>query len=435
MNFDINSTFVIKRLAILFLGATAFLSCSNNNEDHSAHIDQLFIQLDTASLQNMQPLHAKLDSAVAHHKLRDIDKGKYYRLKGWYNFHIKNFEKAIAYDDSAIALSRKKMNQYEFSDLYMSSLAHKGDIYAELRRYDEALTAYAQAKLVYTNLINDSCAISIYDSRIANILYFLRRYVKAAHYYRQAYEIRERCSSAGVYPFVEIQMNMDNTGLAYFGAGMLDSAEYFYKKAEAYIDSNKHKYPQKDQYIALAKAVIVGNIGNLREKQGRYEEALPMLQSSIQGTRNDEPYYAITPQIALAKLYIKTFQPQAAENAVKDLERSAKYVGEGNNRVLYLEVLKDYYAQRGNQHLAGAYDEAYQSAKDSLDKFTMQAMDHDFAQDFENREQKGINDYLLKENELKRFQLMALILLVVTGTGLVLFILYHLRKSAGTSGY
>ncbi|MFT3700855.1 MAG: tetratricopeptide repeat protein [Agriterribacter sp.] len=414
----------------ILTGLAFFFGCHTASDDHPRYFDSLFKAADTSSPSGLQKIHTALDEAITNYPTGDGDKAKYYQLKAAYHFNNRDFEKSIAADDSVIAIAAKRKEEERFGFFYISALAHKGDNYAAMRRFDEALNAYTRAKLNSKNYYADSCAIAIYNSRIANILYAVGRFQEAAEYFKQSFEMYQPCSADRFDHVAQMQVNIDNTGLAYFEAGKLDSAEYYYKKADTFILNNWKRFPEKISYLQLARGVIEGNIGQVREKQGKYNEAIPLLKQSISTTQQDDPYYAIAPRIALARIFIKNGQHNDAEAVMKTLFNASQYIGQGLNRLNWLELLKAYSITNHDAIMAEKYGAEFKAAKDSIDGFAQQTQRRDFGQEFENRLQKATNELLVKENQIKTFQLTLVILLCLMATGIAFFIWYNLRRTA-----
>jgi len=414
----------------------AFVSSCNNisHKKDEAYFDQVINKVD----ENAR-LHGKytsedmalLDSAFANAKGASINQiaNKYIRKC----FYGNNHDLKFSYIDSAVNLLQDvKINDRETVLLYGGALSIKGNLYFDIKNYDEAIRNFTRSKIVYSR-IKDSCLLYGYYDNMANILYAQQKYLQAARFFQMKYLTSLSCQKDSSIQFQTVQENIDNVGICYFRANLIDSAIYYYKAALNYIDANKKWYattPDRIAGIVLMKGVVYGNQADVLFKQKKYNEAEKLFLLSIESTKMPDIVFTRSTRLSLANMYIETNQLDKAETVIKDLAVNLDSTQISSMLVTFYKTCSEYYIRKKQPYAAHLSLLKAYKIKDSLNKRDRQFNAIDVKREFENTEQKNINEKLKKENELKNTYLTVSITGVVMGVIIILLVLTSLKRKS-----
>lgn len=332
--------------------------------------------------------------------------------------------------DSALNLLENRFSAVEKSALLFSRAANiKGSIYFRARHYDEAIRNFTLLKIALIH-IKDSCERIPYYDNMARILYAQRKTLEAVPYFKKVIELTEKCRP--LHSFTIIQEHLDNIALCYIGRKP-DSAYYYFDAALDFIDNNKDKYdliPEVYERIPLMKAVIYANKAELYFIQNKYHQAAELLNKSLEITRGVDQPFTVGSLSTLFTILVNTNQLEKAGKVLHELETEIDTSNLNTFLAKFYRTRSTYYEKKGMQYashkdLATAYE-----VRDAISRRERQFSSIDVAREFENKEQKNINDALKKENELQ--QSYALILGISTALALIIAgLIWHLlrRKS------
>lgn len=337
----------------------------------------------------------------------------------------------LRHADSAISLLENKFTASEKSaKLLMRAANIRGGVNFSMKRYDEALRDYTQLK-ISMNQVSDSCEHTAYYENMARLLYAQGKLSDAVHYFKMVINLTEKCRPLHAYTIIQEQLG--NVALCYDLVGMFDSAHYYYNTALDFIERNKNGYePTEDRNarIPLMKAVIEGNIGELLMTEGKYQEAEQYLLKSIEVTRDKDNSFATGNLLSLLKIYLRNNNLQKAGAVVKELEEKVEAAPlTGYHAELY-KIRAEYF------RLLGDYPTAYNNLmnsvafRDSVSKRDWQFATMDVVREFENREQKSINEVLRKDNELQRSYLLIFIISTVLALVIAGMVWYSLKRKS-----
>lgn len=270
------------------------ISCNNyTKDDHPEYFSRLFYRFDTTANEKRAKEIILLDAAFhKFHKPGIGDKIELYKRKYEYNIDVvKDYNKAFLYADSMQILAENRIKDQRFAIIYAGAIFKKGDVYSFLKNYDESIRYYSQGKLFVTNNLKDKCELAGYNGRIANLIFRQGRYILAAGYYREGYEEEQSCQKDPFLKYVYGQGNLNNVGICYYRAGMLDSADFYFRAAMDFINIKQHDFPEKTAFTKVAKAVINANFARLEDKKGSFNKAEILYKSSINDSRNDDADY------------------------------------------------------------------------------------------------------------------------------------------------
>jgi len=432
--FDITRYFC----GISFFGLTLIFTSSCNSFSHTkgrAYFDQVIKKIDknAGAYGKLTAADiAYLDSAFTNTKGAGADQiANRYIHKSYFT---RNQDLKFAYADSAITLLQDiSINDDKTALLYAEILNVKGSLYFGIKNYDEAIRNFTLAKIAISK-IKDTCKLYGYYANMANILYAQKKYLLAARFFQVKYLIASKCERDSSLQFLTVQENIDNTGICYFKANLTDSAAYYYNAALKYINESERWYsttPERAANITLAKGVVYGNLADILFKQKKYSEAERLFLLSIESTKVADTVFTRSTRLSLAAMYIETNELIKAGNVIKDMAASLDSTQVNSALATFYKTCSDYYLKTNQLYAAHASLLNAYRIKDSLEKRDRQFNAIDVKREFENREQKAINQKLEKDNELKSTYLFVSIIVVAMGAIIILLVLMNLKRKAG----
>lgn len=410
-----------------------FFSCRGTTKDyHPQYFNPILYRYDSIPNERKKQGIAFLDSALsAFPHPGDGDKIEIYNRKTFYNIEVtKNYEQAFLYADSMLLLSQPRISEENFAIKYANALFKKGDIYFWLNNYDKAIEYYTLGKQIVMTRINNKCILSGYNGRIANLVFKQGHYLSAAHYYVDGYNEESECQSDKFLRFVYCQGNLNNVGTSYLNAGMYDSATYYCNEAMNYIDKNQSYFPDKGIFVKTAKAVIYGTLARIADKTNHFEEAEKLYQKSIEDVMKEDVDYGRATQLELSAMYIKIDSLKKAELILTHIDPVFSHSLIGSGLLKWSRLMADLYSKENKLNLSSQYLQKYVAIKDSLEQNDKKFSAIDVGKEFENREQKAMNQLLKKENELKSVYLFIALIASVMAIAIILLVWQNLRKSA-----
>ncbi|MFT3704298.1 MAG: tetratricopeptide repeat-containing sensor histidine kinase [Agriterribacter sp.] len=420
-------------IGLLFTVLCGVFSCNSYTKDnHPEYFNPLLHAFDTTSGENRIKALSNLNNALQHFRNPGaIDRIEVYKRNFEYAIDTeKDYQKAFYYADSMQLLSETRIKEQKMAVAFAGALFRKGDAYSNMKNYDEGIRYYIQAKLFITQNIKDKCELSGFNGRIANLVFRQGKYLLAAEYYREGYTEEQSCQKDAFLKYVYSQGNLNNVGLCYYRAGLLDSASTYFTAAFNYIEKNEAAFPDHAEFTKTAKAVINASFARIADKKGNYEQAESLYISSIEGTLNDDIDFARTAQTDLADMYIRSGKLDKAETLLREINPVFNHLLVSNSRLKWNRLLSDLYARKNEPLLSYKYLRSYISMRDSLDDVEKKLNALDVVKEFENKEQRALNQHLQKENEVKSFQLTIAILIAAIAALVIASVWYNLKRSA-----
>lgn len=253
----------------MFILTVLGFSCGKTiRDDNPQYFGHYFNRLDTISDQSERLLI--LDSVnVAIHAFPagDGDKIRFFKYSADAQHKSKNFERTFLYIDSIQFITGKRINEDRFIDMQSQAFLLKSDCYKALKNYDAAAKYLLLSKTTLGNKPEVPCKYAAYNERTADLFYRQGQYAAAISYYKKAIQNEQECTKDPATMFANVQRFYDDIGLSYAGAGKQDSAAYFFQTTLDYISTNEHRFPEKADYIALARAVVYANVAKIKRKQ------------------------------------------------------------------------------------------------------------------------------------------------------------------------
>lgn len=340
-------------------------------------------------------------------------------------------EKRIAYADSAISLLEHNFTGSEKTALLLArATTLKGTIYLNQKYYDEALRDFMLCKIALSQ-VKDSCYHVTYHENMARILFAQNKFTGAASHFKTVVAITAKCKPFQA--FAIIQENISNVGVCYDKANMPDSAEYYYEAALKFISENQNKYPgapEVHKRIPLMQAVINSNLGDLSLRQKEYKKAESLLTASIEITKSLEKRLTIGSRLSLLNLYLQTADSGKAKAIITKLDTTVDTAGISNITAKFYRM-RSQYKQLTGEPSPAFNDLMYSySIRDSLEKRDRQFNATDVAREFENKEQRSINEALQKNNRLQQSYLWIFLISTLLASVIALLVWYNLKRKS-----
>lgn len=407
-------------------------SCNNNSKDEEPEFfKSIEKRIDTTDEAHKDTAIAFMDAAfkTAPH-LTTADKIERFNVKTQNYFQYKkDYRKAFLYTDSTILLTENRLDNETFALYRVNALYTKGQIYYALKNYDECLHYYVLSKQTGIEWLKDDCSYMA-SSGIADLLFQQGKYLLAAQHYLENFRIEEKCRKDPFLKFVYMQGNLNSTGLSYYSAGLLDSAHVYFDSALHFIAREEIKFPEKKLYIKLAKSVVYYGQAGTMFKAKQFTDAEALYLKSIEGTKDDYVVFTENTQFNLVTLYLEINELQKADQLLQKLKNSPSVINdEAAIRNLY-KLQASYYSKKKEKDIAYDYLQKYFIVRDSIDETAKKFTSMDVSREFENREQKAINQSLKNENEAKSFQLTSALLLSALAIAVILLVWNNLKRSA-----
>lgn len=386
-------------------------ACSGPAADdnrHTALVDSLLHQT-ALLLEKGEPADAAfrfLDSVYTRFDAGAEDLFRKYNFKRDYDLHqLKRTQEAMLYADSMLALAQQHTEDKPARERLATAYFSKGDVFFEQKNYSEAYEHYFQGKIIAGQLM-DRCVISQYSYRLGMVSYKQTRYAEAAVHFLQGFEESASCDSS-VSIFAYRQELLSNAALSYANLNEPDSAIAYYDRVIRFIDSYGKSYVT-DQFVAMAKGVVYGNLADVYEKKGDTAKAEQLLLQAVaintqKGFDTRDGQYS---RLKLAYIYIRTGRMQEARTLL-DLTRAELSVSKDvEGIVLWNKVSWRYYDQLGDTKRAYHYLQHYIDLRDAKMKRNRKLVNTDVNTELENIEHSYESDLLKKENELKNAYLL-----------------------------
>ncbi len=348
---------------------------------------------------------------------------------------------AISYAHEALELAEKNKIQIERA----RALSILGDGNVELDDYRQAANLYLNALDIYQTQDNKEAVIAPIKSKIGKQYFFLGKYNEAISYFKEALllyqELDDDEGKANVFHKMgQVYAAMDEQDLAlenykkslilnkkignktdmaalYQNIGIVYYSWQSYDETIEYYQKSLDIYKEIDHPIGMASTS--SNIGLVNEVRGNYKEALKYYTDALEGFR-EENYqrgiiYAMY-NVASALRHLERLD-ESVKLYKESADLAAKY-GFSRHIVDVYHSLSEVYAGIDDYRQALDYHKQYVSLKDSLSKDASQK---------EIAEIEAKYDLKLKEHELatKDKQLdhqQALNIVLVGGTGVLLIL-------------
>ncbi len=423
---------------VLYLLVAACKQAPSRSQTHPLLADSIMWVADSIvnSMQVNNAIHY-IDSAYG--KFPDpgpMDLWRNYEFK--LNFYIyRQFDtlKARLYADSMLMMveGKEELNKVE----YANTLFAFGKLLVAERKYEEAFYYYYSGQ-AYASKNLDTCALALFSSQLGMVRYNQGKYLTAIPYLKDALDELSHCpENASFYNrFILPQSLLNTIALCYQKAEQPDSSVFYYRAALRFIDENADLYKNDTAFGSIARGVVMGNLGGLYARQGKYNEAVRYLSESI--SINNRTGYAIsdaqTAVYKLADLYIRFREFPAAGQLLDQLENYLMNF-EGKNpdsddiRLKWYRLKWMYYDSTNMVPQAYDYARKYYSLKDSIAIINEGLSNVDMDESFRNAAEKLKLELLRKDGQLKTISLLALIIGLLMVISILFIVWRHLSRT------
>ncbi|WP_153800603.1 ATP-binding protein [Foetidibacter luteolus] len=407
-------------------------ACGNKSQINHPEILAPFLRMaDTASNQSKDHILVLLDSAYETiNSPGPADRFSLDSFKRDYYGYVKTEHwKAMQYADTMIEMNKDNLDDEAFAERYARALVYKGLSYYSLRRFDDAYKYYTMSKEVLVKYIKNKCTLAQYSGTQANLLFAQGKYVQAATEFVEHYRFQLNCGQENYQWLMSLQGALDNAGICYFKAGLLDSAYSCYKAALETIEKNEHRFPPNPASTANAKGVIYGNQAEILAFYRKFKEAEELYIKSIAGTRLSDVGYTQFTQMRLAQMYITARQLPRANNILQATGASLDTLPDEQNRLRWFMAQADYYKAKNDAAQASEYLRKFIALKDTSILKTQKFAELDVRRSFESMEQKVLNETLQRDNQQKSVYLLIAVVVICMALAIVALVWYNLRRT------
>jgi signal transduction histidine kinase/Tfp pilus assembly protein PilF len=321
-------------------------------------------------------------------------------------------------------------SEYAQSMFMMASLLH------DEKKYNEAFKVYYDG-WSFARKHQDHCSMTDFNNALGNIRYQQEQYEEAIPYLKQALADIGSCDRPDFqYRFILPQSILNSIALCYEKSARPDSALAYYHRALTRIDQRGKDFPQKENYVNTAAAVVEGNLGGVYMQMRDFRGAERHLRRNIR--INDRPGYAIedaqTAKVKLARLYIDHGAPASADSLLDQLQSDLQN-GRGKG-IMHTEIWNTWYELKwlyfdktGNLDSAYHYLNRHKVFSDSLDRVKSDLKNADMDQVFKEHRQQFQLTVLQKNSEIKSLYLLAAVIILILMTSIALVTRHYLNKS------
>ena len=221
------------------------------------------------------------------------------------------------YADSALLFFQDGSRVKKYPSEYFHAVLVKGDACLRVKKYLLALNYFYECQKMISA---GNCDHGDLASRMGIIYFSQKKFLLAARCWAESYSQLEICHSKfnRARLFVMEQGALNNTGVAYERAGLLDSANYYYLKDLQLINEIDSSDILNKSYSSAPRAVVYDNLGGVNLKWGNLDKAEDYLLKCLAVPSRNTDGLRIPPLIKLAELYLKKGEDAKAEDAFKE---------------------------------------------------------------------------------------------------------------------
>jgi PAS domain S-box-containing protein len=425
-------------LFLLFAFASFFVSCNDQGgvEDKNSKINTALQRVDQIAHQDGAEIALKyIDSICAGKKLVPEDEYKVlYARFDLYRNKLNDLRNATIYVDSLLLLTITYPDQFDSTHIFTAYMQKANTEYAS-ENYAEAFKYYDMARdVVFAT--KSPCQEYVYTYRLAMSYYKEEKYTKAADLFKEAYSKSIACGSKEESHIFRQQEFLSNIGLSYYNAGMIDSSVFFYRKALAFIEENRVKYPANTYNWDEALSVVEGNIGSAYAKIGSYDSAEFYFKESIALNERIKRNYKdrLFNILKLADLYVTVGKKDEAMKMLARFDEvyQAKKTGQ-SEEVIELTLRKvgvymRYYQQAGDVNESLHFMHLYDSLREIKWRSTKKVLVNNIEMGLDNADHEKHILFLNKDMQIRKQQNVILALAIILTVTVIVLIYRSLRQ-------
>ena len=321
------------------------------------------------------------------------------------------YTEALLYGDST--LNALESFKTQLPKEYFLALVYKGNALIQLGNYAEGLDCYHEARQFSTQYLDDCINIE-FEEQVGNLFYAQQRYKEAIFFFNEALKQRELCLDDKNLQFYFFQKLNNNIGLSFQKIQEPDSALLYYNKALEVIEDEQYVPYVKPTYIAGARAVVQGNLGEVFIDKGDLVTAENLFRSSIATNKGLINNYldALLTEIKLAALLIRKGAFGEAKKIIEAIEKESMIVDNESYMLRLLKVKWEYHDAKNEIENAYKAHLAYISKKDDVNKQMNRFRNIDISQSLAFKEKTDNERRLQETNIRKNFFLVGIAVLV-----------------------
>ncbi|GAA3971512.1 sensor histidine kinase [Mucilaginibacter dorajii] len=406
-----------------------FSSCErNNNQNINIKLKKTFQIVDSLVIAG-KPDTAKKMLTTLRAKLKNDDPliVDYYRMKAEGYHH--NLLLMNRYADSAIAFFDNNSEAEKYPETYMQALLIKGDAEVLSQRYNLALRYYDKGKLLITG---GSCDDGILNTKIAGIYYSQKNYLLAAQYWKMDYQRLGTCTTLTRQKLFYLQQSaLNNTGVAYERAELIDSAATYYMRDLDLIQQADKANILDKHYINISSIVIYDNLGGISIKKGNYALAKQYLEKCISIPTVDMDGMRIPPYTKLANVYTRTGDFAKAADAFAKARKLLDLYWQDNPEAIikWHKLYADYLFKIKQPQKAYYALGDYVRVTDSFEKSAAKIYRLDIDREFTALHQQEDITGLKQQDKLKLIYLAAITIVAILLIVIMVLIARNLKRA------
>ncbi|WP_158288418.1 tetratricopeptide repeat-containing sensor histidine kinase [Mucilaginibacter psychrotolerans] len=349
----------------------------------------------------------------------------------WTQYYHSNPAVMNAYADSAIAYFDYGSRKTDYPDAYFKTLLTKGDACLKAAKYILALRYYYRARDI---LPGTSCDNSNLASKIGGIYYDQRKYLLAARYFADSYNVLANCNEKLTQQklFFLKQGALNNSGFSYELAGKLDSAEYYYLADLKLIKATDSLKLISKYYTDGALEIAYDNLGGLNIKKGNFTLAEEYLDKCMAISMDDRHSgVRIPPLLKLTQVYLKKGEYQKAGDALKRSKYLLDSYFSANSGSLpkWTLLYAEYLSLTGKPAEAYRYQTDYSRLKDSADNNSSDLYRLDVERELNTLQQEQSLVVLKQKNNLKKLYLLGIGVVAMLSVVIIVLAYRSLNRS------
>ncbi|WP_162276975.1 ATP-binding protein [Mucilaginibacter pedocola] len=315
---------------------------------------------------------------------------------------------------------RSKERDLQFAKIYLL----KGDVLFAQGLYSYAFQYYYKSRRQVSTEVKtaeDHAFVAQYDQRRGMIAYKQENFLIAARHYKEVLQ-ELKWSDPNTFDRVyETQGALSNLSSCFLKLGHPDSALHYYSSARDLLQGSASKYQNKNEFLAMARGVIIGNMGDAWMMKKDYRRAERCYLEDIR--INDRPgryqQDALMTKLKLARLYMRTQRLQQAGKLLA-LAGNSPDLADSESLINFLMTRADY-AQASGQLAAALRDLRKRSAiRDSVQQARRRLLSANMGGIFHLMELEQEKDTMEKRDDLKTYATI-LIILMASVIALLLF--------------
>jgi signal transduction histidine kinase len=353
----------------------------------------------------------------------------YYYLRAQH--HAYTLGEMDIYADSSLALLKSSEAIKKYPDEYYRSLLSKSDVCLKQGKFVTALDYFDKAKQALPQ--SSFCDDGSIAGRTASIYYGQKNFKLAARALLENYIKQKYCDTKATLQeqFFLQAGALDNIGLSYQQAGMLDSADYYYRQDLAVITAaiRNKIVPKRNTDASLA--VLYDNLGGLNLKRGNLKAANYYLTSSLAIPDPESDGSRIPPLVKYAELQIKQSNYSQAYQALTHSRKLLnKYMDANTESAMRWDQVYALYLSKTNKpDSAYYYLNLYINHKRFIDSSSTELNRLNVQREIAGIQQQQFLNNLSQRDKVKKLYLVGFAVIALLAIIIIYLVYRNLKKA------